>query len=428
VTLALGCSQPASRVPDVVIITLDTTRADRLGCYGGKRPISPNIDQLAREGVLFERAWTTASWTLPAHASLLTGQYPSAHGARITPFSDADSNGKNPARLRQSAVTLAELLAARGYRTAAFAGAGWLSPEFGLLQGYEVQDGENNRTLPADQITQRALHWLDRIPEDQPLHLLVNYFDPHWPFTPLPGYDRYARGREHIKLPRLGQSAISKAQYAKMRDLYDGEIEFMDAHVGRLLDGLRERGRYEDAIIVVIADHGELIGEHGNLGHGAWLWEELMRVPLIVRYPAGRGGGERILHSVSIVDVLTWIGAELGLALPDNVDGLPVGERDVVLAEEFPNSIFRKAGLDRDLVSGVRWPWKLISSNAGDRDLFRIDRDPSEQRAVDNEGVAVELERAIERIRSTLVLPPTVRGRDMSREAREQLKQLGYIE
>jgi arylsulfatase A-like enzyme len=437
VLFAVACSPdaPAKKPSDVVIIVLDTTRADHLSIYGHNRPVSPNLEKFARDSVVYERAWSTASWTLPAHASLLTGQYPTAHGAHMTPLTDDDSNGKNPAHLRESATTLAELLVEREYRTAAFAGAGWLSPEFGLLQGYEVRDAENNRTLPGVAISNRALAWMKKLGEDEPMHLLLNYFDAHWPYDPKSPYDKFAKGKEHIRTPTLGDmfNGIDPTpeQIAKMRDLYDGEILYMDQHVGRVLDALRENGRYDDAMIVIIADHGEMFGEHGVSGHGAWLWEELTRIPLIVHYPGGRDGGTRNDSMVSTVDVLSWIGAELDMPLPADIDGMPAGERSLVLAQEFPNGIFLKIAGDKiskSLVAGVQWPWKLITDSKGRNQLFRLEDDPSETNAVDDEATIEILRQSIDATESALVIPVLDKTRTMSPEAEQQLRELGYLE
>jgi len=432
---ALAAACGGSRPRDVVLIVTDTTRADRLSVYGHTRATSPRLEALARDGVVFERAWSTASWTLPAHASLLTGQFPTAHGAHMTPETDADSNGEHPAHLREEAVTLAELLRERGYRTAAFAGAGWLSPEFGLLQGYEVKDAENNRTLPAANITNRALRWLEGLADDEPMHLLVNYFDPHWPYEPEPPFDRHAKSSAHVAIPSLGELLGGKKttpeQRARMLDLYDGEIEYMDAHIGRLLDGLRALGRYDDALIVVIADHGELFGEHGDIGHGAWLWEELVRVPLIVKYPGNRRAGEREQAVVSTVDVARWVADETGLELPRDASGVAIGERELALAEEFPSQLFVKLGgetMQRDLVAGVHWPWKLVASSEGQADLFRLEADPRESAPVADDAEREALRALISELRSTLVAPEVDRSRRMSPEAEARLRELGYVE
>ncbi|MEE2664880.1 MAG: sulfatase [Myxococcota bacterium] len=434
VLLAAGCAAP-ERAPDVVVMVLDTTRADRLGVYGHTRPVSPNLDAFAQDSVVYERAWSTASWTLPSHASLLTGKYPTAHGAHITPFTDATSNGDNPAHLREDAITLAELLAERGYRAAAFAGAGWLDPAFGLLQGYEIQDAVNNRTLPAEQISNRAIAWLGSVPREQPVHLLVNYFDPHFPYDPQPPYDRYALGRPDVKVPGLAdlidETPPTPEQLAKMIDLYDGEIEYMDHHIGRLLEALRTAGRYDDSLIVVLSDHGELFGEHGDSGHGAWLWEELIRIPLIVHYPEARDAGLRDQSIVSIVDVLSWIAVELGLELPPDVDGVAVGERELVLAQEFPNALFSERGggeLDRDLVAGVEWPWKLIESTRGERLLYRLDADPRELEDVSHDATSERIRQSVDTTQAQLRVPEPDDPRAMSPEAESHLRELGYIE
>lgn len=430
-----GCNAVAPVNPDVIVIVLDTTRLDRLGSYGNQRSLTPQIDEFAADSVVYERAWSTSSWTLPAHASLLTGRYVTAHGAHMTPATSADSNGPNPARLVDSAVTLAELLQPRGYRTAAFAGAGWLSPEFGLLQGYEIQDAVNNRTLPAREVSDRALHWLAGVREDEPVHMLVNYFDAHWPYEPAAPFDRHARNRPGVELPSLadviGGIAPSEAQILLMRDRYDGEIEYVDQQVGRLLAGLRQLGRYRDAFIVILADHGELFGEHGEFGHGAWLYEELIRIPLIVHYPRARGRGTRVDAPVSIVDVLTWISQELELELPDQVDGLPVGARDFVLAEETPNHLFvkyRGEALNRNLVAGIRWPWKLVETSRGQRQLYRLDAQQLEQAVEADPRREAEIADAILATRSALVPPPPHPVREISSEALDQLRSLGYAE
>lgn len=432
--VVVGCSR-AAPPSDVVIIVADTTRADRLSVYGHTRPTSPNLEALARDGVVFERAWSTASWTLPAHASLLTGQYPTAHGAHMTPETSPDANGDNPARLSERATTLAEILRGRGYRTAAFASAGWLSPEFGLLQGYEVRDAHKDETLPAAEISSRALAWMRGLRDDEPMHLLLNYFDPHWPYDPEAPFDRWARGSEDVEIPSLAEvlSGVdaTPAQRARMLDLYDGEIAYMDHHIGRLLDGLRESSRYDRALIVVIGDHGEMFGDHGDFGHGAWLWEGLVRVPLIVKYPGNRGAGTRETALVSTVDVLRWIGDELGLTLPADTSGVPVGKRQLALAEEFPSPLFVKLGAvakQRNLVAGIRWPWKLIVSSEDEESLFQIADDPNEAAAVDDAETAAALREGIREVRSTLVAPGSEPPRRLSPEARRRLRDLGYIE
>ena len=431
--LLAGCAPPGGATPDLILVVMDTTRADRLGVYGNPESPSPRLDELARDGTVYGNAWSTASWTLPSHASIFTGLYPSAHGARITPDVDQDSLGENPPRLSSSAVTLAELLLDAGYHTAAIASAGWLAPEFGLLQGYQLQDAVNLRSLPANEVTDRAIAWLQGIPDGEPFHLMVNYFDPHDPAPP-PGF----HGRESlepIEPPALDAergAVLSDGQRAAYLDRYDGSIRFLDFHVGRLLDALRAAGRFDDAIIVVTADHGEHFGEHGAMGHGAWLYEEVLHVPLIVRMPGGRDAGARVDDPVSLVDLLPLVAREIGLPVPEGVEDHLPGAREIVLAEEYPTALLKKifgARLDRDLVAGIRWPWKLIVSSAGGSELYRLDEDPDESTPLENPDVEREMIVEIEQtLRSLARTAPDPDAEPMSPELEIRLRELGYIE
>ncbi len=198
---ASACREASQWPPDVILVTLDTTRADHLGVYGYERDITPSLDRFARDAVTFQRAWATGAWTLPTHASMLTGKYPSSHGARFNQeasnvaLSEAlkgDFFTKHKAsRLPEDEVTLAELLSERGYATAAFTGGPWLAPPFGLMQGYELQDSLVTEVggRSAEELTNRLIAWLAALPRDRPAHALINYFDPHSPYDPPPGFD-----------------------------------------------------------------------------------------------------------------------------------------------------------------------------------------------------------------------------------------------
>ncbi len=436
--LLAACTGDVFRPHDVILIVMDTTRADHLGIYGYARNISPRLDRFAQEAEVYHRAWSPSSWTLPAHASLLTGNYPTTHGAHMRPDRDPDSLGENPAYLSEAAITLAEMLSERGYHTAAFAGAGWLAPEFGLLQGYSVQDAENLRTIPAQEITDRASAWIDSVPSGEPIHLLVNYFDPHGPYDPPEGYDIFPAAKQKIekpsKPPEVGTPEFTEwsEQIRQINiDRYDGEIMYMDHHIGRLLDKLRSVGRFEDALIVIVADHGEGFGRNGVLGHGAWLYESLVRIPFLVHRPKGRNGGTTLEHSVSLVDVLPIVSAETGLPLPHGLDGVPVGQRNLVLAEEIPSALFIKYGkkLDRELHAGIRWPLKLIVNIPGPLELYRLDRDPQETQNLADSKEEAELQRLVSAAFASLEPPPiSAEVRPMSAEARERLQAQGYLE
>jgi arylsulfatase A-like enzyme len=448
-TAAFACNAPEPRPPDVLLITLDTTRADHLGVYGYGRDTSPNLDRFAHDAVTYQRAWASGAWTLPTHASMLTGKQITSHGARfnlLTPdvalseIFEGDFFTKHKAnRLAEDEVTLAELLVQKGYATAAFAGGPWLAPPFGLMQGYALADSNvaSPKGRSAEELTNNLIAWMSSIPTDQPLHALINYFDPHSPYDPPPGFDEFPGAKVPLDpgqdgLFINGGKKLSDAQRTAVVDRYDGEIQYMDHHIGRLLGALRDNGRYENALIIVVGDHGELFGEHGVMGHGRWLYEEVIRVPLIIRHPGGKMSGTSVASPVSQVDLLPLIASELSFQLPDGIDGLPVGARDVVLAEAFrdPFSVTTyKNRYDRDLASLIRWPWKLIASDTGEREIFDLETDPRERGAQRGSDQLSAMETAIAKAIGALVPrvgnePPS----DVSPEIVENLRKLGYID
>jgi arylsulfatase A-like enzyme/Flp pilus assembly protein TadD len=286
---------------NLLAITLDTTRADRLGCYGRVDAGTPVLDALAAGGVRFAEAVTVAPETLPAHASIFTGLLPPRHGVRIN----------SESRLDVRLPTLAELMRERGYQTAAFVSAFVLDARFGLDQGFDLFDdaveaaagstfaaGVNERR--ADATTDAALRWLRRRDGRRPFFAWVHYFDPHAPYAPpAPFAERFAGAP------------------------YDGEIAFVDAQIGRLLAGLEETRQREKTIVVVVGDHGESLGEHGERTHSVFLYRSVMRVPLIV-------ANARLLPkpavidraAVSVVDLVPTIAELLGLRDPHRRDGV----------------------------------------------------------------------------------------------------------
>jgi len=435
---ALACGRddaPKTRgLPDVILITLDTTRADHLGLYGYPRATSPALDAFAKQAIVFERAWSTAPWTLPSHASMITGKYPTSHGAHyareagdasiseVLPFVPRNNFRAN--RLPESHHTLAEILAEADYATAAFAGGHWLAPEFGLLQGYQLQNAHVPKLAgrPAAELNEAAIDWIRSVPDDQPLHLLINYFDPHDPYTP-PLADR---------LPIESLAFDPATKIGKKVDAYDAEIRYMDRHVGLLLDALREEQRYDDALIVIVADHGELFGEHGLTNHGPWLHEELVRVPLLVRLPQGRESGTRNPDSVSIVDLLPIVAREVGFELPSGVEGGLPGSRKMLVAESRSSGFHvQKFGseVDRDLRAAIEWPWKLVVASDGEVRLYRLDRDPKESQPLELDSHADEMRTELEQIAAEFRPPSLATApQNVSPETEENLRALGYIE
>jgi arylsulfatase len=432
--------------PPLVLITLDTTRVDHLSCYGYERNTTPQLDAFAERAVRFERAWSTSSWTLPAHASLFTGNYPSRHGA------DYDSRGTavlgevialpvarhvRAGKLADDSTTLAELLAARGYRTGAFVAGPWLHRSFGLLQGFERQDDAVTSFggRPATEITSAALGWLEATPAEQPYFLFVNYFDAHAPYQPSGRYADFPRAAEPLDYDYAalmrGETHLDDDTRAVLRDRYDAEIRDMDGELGRLLEAVRARPGGERAWIVVTADHGEALGEQGRLGHGYWLSEELTRVPLLVHYPGGRDGGSQRSEPVQLVDVLPLLARELELTLPQPVDGVEPGKRAAVFAElrrEATTALRFGAAYDRDLATVLRWPLKLERSDAGRDELLRLSEDTLREQREPLTDAADPLRALLEAHAQRLPQAPVRAPAAVDAETLEALRELGYVE
>ncbi|MEO8430640.1 MAG: sulfatase-like hydrolase/transferase [Acidobacteriota bacterium] len=296
--LAIGGRSFSARPKNVLVITLDTIRADRLGAYGYAKIHTPAIDSLAKRGVLFERAIAAAPLTLPSHTSLFTGTYPVFHGVR--------DNGDFV--VPQDLTTMAELFAARGFRTGAFVGAFVLDSRWGLKQGFQtyaddfdvhqenlISIGDIRR--PGNQVVDRALAWLREKPSG-PFFAWVHLYDPHSPYDPPSPF---------------------REQYPD--DPYVAEIAFADSQIGRLLAELDASGERKRTLVVFAGDHGESFGEHQEKGHGFFAYQQTLRVPLILALPSGRPSGVRREETVSLVDVLPTIAGIVDLPLPREVQG-----------------------------------------------------------------------------------------------------------
>lgn len=299
-TAACGGDPPRR---SALLVTLDTTRADALGCYGGRPEVTPHLDALARESVRFDDARTVAPITLPAHASMLTGLYPPRHGVRGNAFGV----------LVPEAVTVAELAGGSGVQTAAFVASAVLDRSFGAAQGFaeygqprrEAQAGLHGAELPAGRVIDAALAWLAARDRGRPFLLWVHLYDPHDPYQP-PAEAR-ARGGG---------------------DPYLGEVAAMDAELGRLLDALRAEGALDETLVVVVGDHGEARGEHGEATHSALCFDATLRVPLLVRDPDGRGAGTACAAPASVADVAPTLLEGLGLDVPAGLDGVSLYRRE----------------------------------------------------------------------------------------------------
>ena len=293
---ACGPSEPEQNRLSGIIITLDTTNRPALGVYGKRKSTTPNLDALARESLVYDRARTVAPVTLPSHSSMLTGLYPIRHQVR--------DNGLIP--LSASAETLAEQAQEQGYQTGAFVSTPILSAPFGLTQGFDVYDAENsaNDTRSAKATTRSAIAWLDRLDRSRPFLLWVHYYDPHAPYQPEAQY-----------LQQVARDG--KAVFAE----YLAEIAQMDASIGDLLKHLRQTGLLDRSLLAVVADHGESLGRNGELTHSFLAYDTVIRVPMMLRYPDGYRAGERSDEIVSVIDILPTFTNGLALRGVQNIDG-----------------------------------------------------------------------------------------------------------
>jgi arylsulfatase len=321
----LSPGREAARRPSIVLITIDTLRADHLGCYGYQRPVSPRIDALALQSTLFEQARTTLPRTTQSVSSILTGRLPKSHGARGI-F----------AHLSESNTTLAEILKNEGFDTAAFVSNTFLHPRQGFAQGFDVYDNPPERWAgdSAPGVSNAAARWLDTRQGDNPFFLWVHYVDPHWLYAPPPPWDRaFGPGFDGLLslYDDLGAGRVTQGQVifgdvvdpeqdSRFLALYDGEIAYTDAAIGALLDRL---AAIDGPVLTILtADHGEGLGEHGyRYGHGEYLYEDGLRIPLIVRYPGVVAAGVRERGAALNIDVAPTILALAGVPGLQGVEG-----------------------------------------------------------------------------------------------------------
>jgi len=435
VFLAVPAAADAPPRPNIVLVTLDTTRADRLGLYGYGRNTSPNLDRLARDALVYDRAYSTSSWTLPAHASLFTGKFPSSHGARLDPkgslvlaegiagpFSDGELRARGLASGEQ---TLAGILSGLGYETAGFVAGPWLKRLFSLGRGFSHYDDADVTDVAgrlAAQLTDAALAWLEAH-ASQRFFLFLNYYDPHFPYEDPDGMIReFLPAGSRVWPPQTTQEYVDAA--------YDGEVRYMDTHLGRLLDGMRALGLYDDAWIIVTADHGELLGEHGARGHGRTLYQEEVRIPFLVKSPRGAGATGRSQRPVQLTDVLPMLLEGLGVALPPGVaagEARPPG----IFAEVRPLVSRSDAGNWRAWIVGDR---KLLWNNYGRHHLFDLAKDPSESHdlAAELPEARAALQAQLDAFVAGLPAPAETAaesgGEVVDDETRRALEALGYLE
>ena len=443
-TLALlltTCCAERPRLTNVILISLDTVRADHLSVYGYHRPTTPNLARLARESVVFEQAFTPTPWTVPAHMSLFTSLYPSVHSiSHLTPQSDMSK-------------MLPEMLEDAGFQTAAFV-APVLSEDYGFSKGYNHYF-RPERVRAAGIMVDHALEWLAQDPgrpvvREQPVFLFLHLFDVHHPYEPpwpfdtayVPAYRPNIRdiSRSH---PYEQDKELSTEELSEVVALYDGEIAYADFEIGRFLDELAALDLYDSSLIVVFGDHGEGFLEHGLMNHGNSVYDELIRIPLLIRFPRARHAGRRVEEPVQLIDVTPTILREVG------VEPLPVMQGSLLLDTLPATDSRRSAYASEAFAACLRTSsWKLIENPPSrfekiprairaEYELYDLKKDPKEQNnlaaalpdrvqsmartlgviAKDNRALRMRMRKALK-----------VRELELTEDQVRELKALGYIQ
>ena len=459
VVVGLGCvrgSEPDVETgpPNIVLVSIDTLRPDHLSCYGYPRPTSPVIDRLASEGVLFANHISSSSWTLPAHAALFTALEDSVHGC-----TDTDRV------LGPDAVTLAEALADHGYLTAGFFSGPYLHPVFGLAQGFETYGDctsygalledeavdqwamdpgimrRSHRDVTNPIVTGEVLSWLASA--RQPFFLFVHMWDVHFDFIPPPPYDSlfdpdyqgWVTGEDFFFDPRIHRGMAAR-DLAHLVALYDGEIRWTDEHLGRIVARLEDGDLLDRTVVVITGDHGTEFFEHGDKGHRKTLFDEVIRVPLVVRFPPALPAGVRVQAQTRAVDVAPTILALAGVrdqrlgSGPSLVELVNTGARHTLPAVSELFSVGRS-------LRAVRTPrWKVIHDLEQRAVLaFDLSLDPAERRPqarLDQGGWPARLATCRDVTEAlaarTGELPASARSGELPTEVLEQLRALGYAE
>lgn len=410
--LVLTCSLTCTAARNVVLITMDTTRADRMGFLGSNRGLTSRLDALAQQSTVFTRAYAQAPVTTDSHATILSGTYPQFHKVNDAGVPLAKDVPFAPAIFR-----------AHGYQTAAFVGAVILDPKAGgapgFDRGFDTYDagfhdrGPNQSRYDSierrgDQVVAHALAWLSKH-QTRPFFLWVHLYDPHAPYDPPEPY---------------------RSRYAS--DPYDGEIAFMDAAIGTLLDGLIAAHVYDNSIIAVMADHGEALGEHGELGHGVFLYATTIHVPLLLKLPGN--SGKRLDTRVGLVDVVPTLLESAAIPAPASIQGksmLPLiraggkeaGDRNTYAETDYPSRAFGWSSL-RATRSG-----KYLFVEGPRRELYDEQGDPGEQHDLSSTATAVAgtLQEQLDQFRSKTSSSRTGPKANIDRGAEEKLRALGYV-
>jgi choline-sulfatase len=401
----------ASTPPNIVLITIDTARADRMGFLGSIQGLTPNLDELAKQSVVYTHAYSQVPLTTASHATILTGTYPQFHKVNDAGVPLSAQVPYGPAVLR-----------ARGYQTAAFVGAVILDPKGGGAPGFDRAftiynagfrnrgpGEERYRTLErrANDVVTRAVEWMKKR-KAGPFFLWVHVYDPHAPYDPPEPY---------------------RSRYSS--DLYNGEIAYTDAALGKLLEALKADKLFDGAAIAVMGDHGEALGEHGERGHGVFLYDSTIHVPLVLKLPANRSAGKRVESRASLVDVMPTLLASAGISPPAAMQGRSllgrlssdVNDEQTYAETDYPHKAFGWSSL-RSLRSG-----KYLFVEAPRKELYDEASDPGEEHNLAGNATAVSgtLEGKLREFRQRTASASRGRSGVIDPDQAQKLSALGYV-
>ncbi len=423
----------------VLLIVVDTLRADHLTAYGHPRDTSPHLTAWASTGRLYERALATSPWTAPTFGSIFTGGLPSCHGAMRQERPDGSVRFGS---LDPGVVSLAEHLSRLGYRTAAMVNNPFLSPEFGLDRGFDLYDyepGNNLSNRSATEMVDRALAWIDQQGDD-PFFLVLHLFDPHMSYDPpAPFRGRFTSAMpSRLSLPiddlngiRSGAVTLDAADRAFIAAAYDEEIAYVDGELGRLQGELTRRRFPERGWTILTSDHGEELFEHGGFEHGHAMWQELLHVPLVIWGDGIPPGREPV--AVSLVDlaptVLELVGAP---AESSAMDGRSLAGNLLDGEALAPLPLFAEHNLyGSELKVALHWPYKwIVNTASGEGFLFDLDANPAEEliSPTGAEAIRRELQQALtRRVEGCLAARVEAPPADVGEETLERLRSLGYV-
>lgn len=448
--------------PNIILIMVDALRPDHLGCYGYSRDTSPNIDKLAQNGVLFTHAYIHAPTTMTSTASVLTSLYPRQHQAW-------NMHGEEGLKgIDFSLTTLTEVLKANGYKTIGVVANGFLDSVFGFNQGFDeyyetwkLPEAEHSLIGPdaqyfkhlaeAKHTSQIILPWIDKNSQEKFFAFLF-YIDPHDPYFPPPPFDeKYQQAYEgplkgkanalHLTSVNLGKIPLSQDDTNYLISLYDGEISYIDYHIGKLVEELEKNNILDNTIIVFMADHGEEFMDHGGTLHGFAIYNENLRVPLIFSGSKLPKKQSRVTTVVRSIDIMPTILEILGIKIPGRISGRSLVNLWKTEAHQKDRPVFaemhlNKGGGEKDiyLVSFQKDKWKLIIDKLENRqELYDIENDPFESINLIEDNVAKVKELSTD-LEYFLNLQPLVKFKDQVEPAEvdkstiENLKSLGYLQ